>query len=162
MRILVVDDDPKRHATYVRVLSPTLPGESRVLTHVYTFADAREVLEEVNFDRIYLDFDLNDHGATSQATEIYGNRNLNGLDVAYEIIATQGPDTEIVIHSHNGDGCLMMFDELAKAGFERLGFELYHPDVTHDPEWEDPVQVRQSIEEARNNPDPFDFSVQKA
>jgi len=155
MHILIVDDNPARHQTYLKALKPTEPGDSRLITCVYTFDDAIVALQNIPFDRIYLDFDLNDHGELSMEVGTYGGRKLTGLDVAAAIVRLQ-PAAEVVVHSHNPWGAVEIFDYLSHMQVP-VGFELFWEGVGPLPDYEDPETVKSSVQELSYTP--FDIEV---
>lgn len=99
LQILILDDDPARHAGFRAALS------AHALTHAWTSTEATSRLHgysnEPRFDAVLLDHDLGEFGEESLGT---------GLDVAREV-ALASPDrmpTIVVIHSVNPIGALKM------------------------------------------------------
>lgn len=110
MRILVLDDDDMRHATFA--------GRFRghEIVHARTVAEAKAALRGPRFDLVHLDHDLGD--LTSE-THFGGlPREANGLDVADFIarIPLEWQPRSVVIHSWNFDAARRMAVVLLDAG----------------------------------------------
>lgn len=99
LSILILDDDPARHAGFRKALA------AHSLTHAWTSTEATSRLHgysgEPRFDVVMLDHDLGEHGEESLGT---------GLDVAREVALASADrmPTVVVIHSVNPIGALKM------------------------------------------------------
>jgi CheY-like chemotaxis protein len=115
MRILILDDDVRRHGAFAKALL----GHSVV--HVYDYHRCVAALERETFDMAYLDHDLNDFGKKSTMSGVYGMQHeLTGHDVAI-FIAGMAPDRRpkvVHVHSWNPDGAKRMVAALKEAGVE--------------------------------------------
>lgn len=117
MRILVLDDDLRRH----QVFAQNLRGHD--VTHAHTYDDAiKAVLNEPRFELYFLDHDLNDFGQRSigPATSMYGGvREMTGSDFANFIVqrvpSKRYPDV-FVVHSVNPAGAANMVQVLKRTG----------------------------------------------
>lgn len=102
MRILVLDDDVRRHSGFARALIP------HRVWHVYDYHRACSVLQrEERFDVVYLDHDINDFGKRSMGPGMYGSsRELTGLDVAAFIagLPEEKRPKQVITHTWNPDG----------------------------------------------------------
>ncbi len=108
-RILILDDDPERHAHFEQIL----PGA--ICTHTYTAKQAINTLDRSPaFDVVFLDHDL------PKSEELVGVSNPGtGLDVATHIALKLNPKKlpgHVWIHSHNAEGRLKMATILRRAG----------------------------------------------
>lgn len=121
MRVLVVDDDPRRHAFFDQAYL----GDEVV--HAYGYYEATDALTKGSkFEVVQLDHDLGDLRKPDTITEMYGNLELTGYHVAH-FMATElefklRPD-RVIVHSVNPDGA---------ASIERL-LERHHFDVCRIP-----------------------------
>jgi CheY-like chemotaxis protein len=117
MRILVLDDDPRRQAKFQRHYEARA---GHVVVQVWTHDAAVEALLKARFDLIHLDHDLNDYVVRSTVQETGGVRELTGLDVARFIMTLTGDETgrpEVIVHSWNPLGARTMVALLREHGF---------------------------------------------
>jgi CheY-like chemotaxis protein len=118
MRILILDDDTKRH----EVFKTQLIGCD--LVHCETFEEFKKALEGPKFDGVCLDCDLNDFGRRSmtETTSMYGSHQveLTGVDAAMwltRLPVEKRPD-KTLIHSWNPEGAAEMARILNEHGFK--------------------------------------------
>ncbi len=116
MRILILDDDAKRHAWFAKALA------GNDVQHCYTYYDAISTLDssENGYHVVYLDHDLNDFTTFQSVIEdTYGKVELTGEHVAKYIAnclsENKKPD-EVIVHSWNPDGAKRMVAVLREAG----------------------------------------------
>lgn len=109
MRILIVDDEPARHKIFLRRLAH---GNNVTIVTTY-HAAVRELNRSGRFDKIYLDYDLDEF---SDSTVEYGefSKHRNGVDVAQYIASLpQGKKPhEVIVHSLNASRAPVMLAEL--------------------------------------------------
>lgn len=109
MKILIVDDEPARHKIFLKRLSH---GNSIVIVRSY-HAAVRELERTGRFDRVYLDFDLDEY---SDSSVEYGefSKHRNGIEVAKFVASL--PDSkkpkEVIVHSLNASRAPIMLAEL--------------------------------------------------
>jgi CheY-like chemotaxis protein len=116
MKILVLDDDERRHDAFAKALV----GDE--VKHVWTFDEAVLALDtQDRFDLAYLDHDLNDFGKKSGYHNGYGFTEYTGFDVAAYMARHLAPEKqplEVIVHSWNPPGARMMVNVLRDAGIK--------------------------------------------
>jgi CheY-like chemotaxis protein len=126
VRILVLDDDLRRHAVFANNL------QGHEVTHVHTYNTMlKTLLTQPPFDLVYLDYDLNDFGAFSIGPSSSGGlRKLTGADVALFIISKLPKERQpkrAVIHSWN-DGAAMI-SRILRIGGVPFRDEMFHDKI---------------------------------
>jgi hypothetical protein len=130
MRLLILDDDPSRHAHFAKKFAE----HERV--HCFTFDEfERELLYGERFHATLLDHDLADFGTPSviEGCSVYGSQEsqeLTGTDAALlmanRLLPEKRPD-QVVIHSWNIPGAARMAAILRDAGFENVVVQPFNP-----------------------------------
>ena len=113
MRVLILDDDPKRHEEFARRYCLS---ERR---HVTTVDEAIAVLlAEPPFDVIQLDHDLEDGHYARQDLKNAPNRDNTGYVVAHAICEMAGAKRQkrVIVHSWNRDGAHWMLRLFVEKG----------------------------------------------
>lgn len=118
MRVLFLDDDPDRHATFAR------NAAGCELVQVWTYAQLVDALAGPRFDQVFLDHDLYDFvGGVPAAlgTQMPADAKT-GLDAAV-YVATLPEDRRpaaVYIHSWNPHGAWSMHQVLSGAGYHHI------------------------------------------
>jgi CheY-like chemotaxis protein len=141
MRILFLDDDPKRHAHVDKTL-----GEQHTIVHAWTVDEALGAMQDgTAYDHIYLDHDLNDHikqtGKFSIAAGMCGSTKLTGRDVSIWMarnLAGLDCKPKVTVHSWNGatSAAPAMVKDLQEAGFSAV-WQLFNGGVPPEGPVED-------------------------
>lgn len=109
VKILVLDDDQKRHEAFKFHLF------RHDITHVYTCDEAIKAIEQEKWDIIFLDHDLEDRHYSSASDGKVEELEKTGYDVAVHIaknLPTEKAPQFILIHSWNPVGWKRMFAAL--------------------------------------------------
>lgn len=97
MKVLILDDDDKRH----RLFHKSAAFADHKLTHATTFMQAKnELLFEGPYDLVMLDYDLNDHQYRSMKTDF---EKYTGFELA-KVIVEEMPEEKrpmVIVHSWN-------------------------------------------------------------
>jgi CheY-like chemotaxis protein len=98
MRILVVDDDVRRHET----IGGGLRARGHEVVSAYNYQQACQALEQQQFHGVYLDHDLGDFSGSG----MYGGSELTGRDVARFItrLPAERLPAEAIVHSSQALG----------------------------------------------------------
>lgn len=109
MRILVVDDEPARHKIFLKRLSQ---GNNVTIVTNYHSA-VRELNRTGRFDRVYLDYDLDEYTETAVEYGQY-SKHRSGLDVAQYMASMPEAKKprEVIVHSLNASRAPIMMAEL--------------------------------------------------
>ena len=117
MKVLVLDDNPYRHATFAKTFV------DHEVTHVTHALKCIDIIQAERFDVIHLDHDLGDfedeHGSADYWVDGWGSRReYNGQNVASEIASLPAHmcPGEVVVHSVNPEGARRMVSIIAAAG----------------------------------------------
>lgn len=102
MRILVLDDEPARHALFAAA------WKGNDIVHAWTAGEAEKALDGKRFDLVTLDHDL---GPASRG---------NGMRVARHIVqmSEEKRPPHVLVHSSNPPGAEAMVDTLQRAGID--------------------------------------------
>lgn len=124
MKILILDDDDRRHRDFDFHL---LADHS--LTHAHTYDEFIRELEANTFDVIFFDHDLNYEQYVSRFPD---GREITGYHCAKWLIENQqkSQPKHIVVHSHNQGGAMHIMALLREAGHSPIYWEhtpLQHP-----------------------------------
>ena len=92
VRILVLDDDQKRHEAFKFHLF------RHDVTHVYTCDEAIKAIEQEKWDIIFLDHDLEDRHYSSASDGKVEELEKTGYDVAVHIARLGGAAVALVVH----------------------------------------------------------------
>lgn len=112
MRILFLDDDENRHSAF------RVNAAGCIVDHVYTAQSAIDMLsnEDIDYDVIFLDHDLNDE-TNNQLNE----DEEDGRTVARHLATLDKyKDAQVIIHSLNAAGAEIMKDTLMQHGFSEV------------------------------------------
>lgn len=125
MRVLILDDDPKRHA----VFASHFAGHD--VTHTTKFSDFCTAMQGPQFDLVHLDHDLADFCKDNIDHDgMYGSREWTGLDAAWFITCEVPPERQpirAVIHSWNPAGALRMRQMLQERSSIPVTYEPFQP-----------------------------------
>ncbi len=115
MKILILDDDDRRHADF----DYHLAGEHE-LVHVYTYKSCIQEMLTFEYDIIFLDHDLNFEQYISKAPD---GRELTGYDVTLFMTTMKNRPDQVIVHSHNMGGAIQMMGVLKGSGFQPIYWE---------------------------------------
>jgi CheY-like chemotaxis protein len=125
MRILVVDDNPARHAFFRRLYL----GEEVV--SVTSYWEAVDALSQGPFDIVQLDHDLGDYREPDVLVEMYVRMELNGFHVAHYIandLSLSLRPKAVIVQSANEDGAKNIERVLTEAGIQTVLRPVYNTD----------------------------------
>ncbi len=118
MKILILDDDDRRHRDFTSHLLV-----NHFLTHTFTLNGFIEAMSKDTFDVVFLDHDLNYEGYISKHPD---GREATGYDAAVWMVKELQPEAKpkhVIVHSHNIGGAIHMIGCLKSAGYTPIYWE---------------------------------------